>query len=129
MKVKYNVFITVFHPFCVYALYHPISFNSSKQQPNSLVKNILPNGTANIEKSKTSVNMSEYEIPLKSKTNNLSGRPVARNSEIRAWGLNPYILKSKDKPTKVKTTHYVKIKKPLQRNDKQKMCIYSKTTR
>lgn len=84
-----------------------------------------------MKKSKTSVDILEYEIPLKPKANNLSGgtRPVARNSEIRAWGINPYILTNRNKPAEIKTTHYVKIKRTLHKGEREKTFNYSKTTR
>lgn len=84
-----------------------------------------------IKKSKTTVDMLEYEIPLKPKANNLSGgvTPVVRKSEMRSWGINPYILTPKNKTIESSTTHYVKVRKSLKKQENEKGFIYSKTTR
>lgn len=92
----------------------------------------MPTSTqCHIKKSKTSVDMLEYEIPLKPKANNLSGGtgPVVRNSEIRGWGINPYILTPKEKAIESSTTHFAKVKKSLKKRENEKGFVYSKTTR
>lgn len=87
-----------------------------------------------IKKSKTSVNMLDYEIPLVPKSNNLSGggRPVARKSEMRSWGVNPYILspKTKNDEPMASPIQGIKAKKWLKkRENHQQGFVFSKTTR
>lgn len=84
-----------------------------------------------MKKSKTSVDL-DCEIPLKPKANNLSGgsKPIARNSEIRGWGINPFILAQKNRVVEKKPVHLIKIKKTIQkRENKDAAFVYSKTTR